>query len=251
MQREGYPPITSPDSQPLLKQNAIFGIYEDKLLSVVMPHRGLRGSFSTVCCVLTGEIKSAMQFWAQMLQTRCRWGTLQRALRKGCSFRRPWLLGSSKAAIDCFQYKTCNATSDHPSLKGIGKTRGWGGGHYHYTERWPDVNQGAGSRQQQSREGAPRTTRMRSDNRQMWRNLFHRAGTDGMGGGAGGGSLCAVLGSDRLLLGLHGFQCFELLGMLRAFVVGRSLALQRRTNELCNQAHFSTGVLCTANTDFQ
>lgn len=58
---------------------------------------------------------------------------------------------------------------------------------------------------------------------------FVRAGIDGIGSDGGEGSLCAVLGSYRFLLIFHGFQCFELLGMFRAFVVGRSLALQRRT----------------------
>lgn len=58
---------------------------------------------------------------------------------------------------------------------------------------------------------------------------FVRAGIDGIGSDGSEGSLCAVLGSNRFLLIFHGFQCFELLGMFSAFVVGRSLALQRRT----------------------
>lgn len=116
-------------------------------------------------------------------------------------------------------------------LSRVLEKRGGGVGGITITQRdGSDVNQGAGaSAAEQGR--SPRTTRMRrtTDNKERGVTCFVRAGTDGMGGGAGGGSLCAVLGSDRLLLGLHGFQCFELLGMLRAFVVGRSLALQRRT----------------------
>ena len=66
-------------------------------------------------------------------------------------------------------------------------------------------------------------------NRDRGLTCFVRAGIDGIGSDGGEGSLCAVLGSDRFLLIFHGFQCFELLGMFRAFVVGLGLALQRRT----------------------
>lgn len=67
---------------------------------------------------------------------------------------------------------------------------------------------------------------------------FVRAGGDGIGRDGGEGSLCAVLGSDRFLLVFHGFQCFELLGMFRAFVVGRSLALQGKTQRTMQSGSF-------------
>lgn len=69
----------------------------------------------------------------------------------------------------------------------------------------------------------------KDNNKDHCLTCFVRAGGHGIGSDGGEGSLCAVLGSDRFLLIFHGFQCFELLGMFRAFVVGRSLALQRRT----------------------
>lgn len=69
----------------------------------------------------------------------------------------------------------------------------------------------------------------RNHNRDYRLTCFVRAGIDGIGSDGSEGSLCAVLGSYRFLLIFHGFQCFELLGMFSAFVVGRSLALQRRT----------------------
>lgn len=39
-------------------------------------------------------------------------------------------------------------------------------------------------------------------------------------------SLCVVLKRNHFLLNFHGFQCFKLLGMFSAFVVGRSLAFR-------------------------
>lgn len=69
----------------------------------------------------------------------------------------------------------------------------------------------------------------RNYNREHRLTCFVRAGIDGIGSDGSEDSLCAVLGSYRFLLIFHGLQCFELLGMFSAFVVGRSLALQRRT----------------------
>lgn len=74
--------------------------------------------------------------------------------------------------------------------------------------------------------------------------LVRAAGSDcsagGSGGGVGGGDClsAAVLGGCTFLLIFRGLLCFELLGMFTAFVVRLGLALQRRTNEPSNQAHF-------------
>lgn len=85
-------------------------------------------------------------------------------------------------------------------LKGIGKTRGWGGGITITQRDGSDVNQGAGA--VSSRAGKePRTTRMRrtTDNKERGVTRFVRAGTDGMGV-AGGGSPALSRLSDRLRL---------------------------------------------------
>lgn len=68
----------------------------------------------------------------------------------------------------------------------------------------------------------------KDNNKDHCLTCFVRVG-DGICSDGGEGSLCAVLGSDRFLLIFHSFQCFELLGMFHAFVMSRSLALQRRT----------------------
>lgn len=76
--------------------------------------------------------------------------------------------------------------------------------------------------------------------------LVRAAGSDCSAGGSGGGGVgggdclsAAVLGGCTFLLIFRGLLCFELLGMFTAFVVCLGLALQRRTNEPSNQAHFS------------
>lgn len=74
--------------------------------------------------------------------------------------------------------------------------------------------------------------------------LVRAAGSDCSAGGSGGGGRddclsAAVLGGCTFLLIFRGLLCFELLGMFTAFVVCLGLALQRRTNEPSNQAHFS------------
>lgn len=75
--------------------------------------------------------------------------------------------------------------------------------------------------------------------------LVRAAGSDRTaGGGIGGGGdadclSTAVLGGSTFLLIFGGLLRFELLGMFTAFVVCLGLALQRRTNEPSNQAHFS------------
>lgn len=71
--------------------------------------------------------------------------------------------------------------------------------------------------------------------------LVRAAGSDCSAGGSGGGDClsAAVLGGWTFLLIFRGLLCFELLGMFSAFVVRLGLALQRRTNEPSNQAHFS------------
>ena len=90
----------------------------------------------------------------------------------------------------------------------------------------------------QTREETPKNNDDdNNDNNNKERRLtcFVRAGIDGIGSDGGEGSLCAVLGSDRFLLIFHSFQCFELLGMFRAFVVGRSLAIGIKS-QLANAA---------------
>ena len=137
-----------------------------------MPLRGpLRFFWHSLLCTHR-EIKSATQFWEKVLHTRCRWDTLKGALlKKGCGFKCPCdSCVPQKQPLDCFQHRICNITSDHPSLKGIGKM--WGAGSTITQRDGSGVNQGGGNIS--SRPGKePHTTRMRRTRQQRaWHNLF-------------------------------------------------------------------------------
>lgn len=98
-----------------------------------------------------------------------------------------------------------------------------------------------GAEKQEKKEG------VEQEQKELLTWLVRAAGSDrtaggGIGGGGGGGVDClsaAVLGGSTFLLIFRGLLRFELLGMFTAFVVRLGLALQRRTNEPSNQAHFS------------
>ncbi len=93
-------------------------------------------------------------------------------------------------------------------------------------------------------EKEDRTGDVEQEQKELLTWLVRAAGSDCSAGGSGGGGgddclSAAVLGSCTFLLIFRGLLCFELLGMFTAFVVRLGLALQRRTNEPSNQAHFS------------